>query len=129
TPTVQISPASVSFTAQNVGATSAIQTISVTNNGTNVLALTSISLGGTNPGDFFQSNNCPIGGNLGISSSCTISVTFTPITAGARSATISLVDNAADSPQSVALSGNGVQPTFSTQFGAGVVPKGNYIIK
>jgi hypothetical protein len=39
--------------------------------------------------------------------SCTITVTFTPSATGARSATVSVVDNAGASPQTVPLAGTG----------------------
>src|SRR5437588_11242772 len=41
---------------------------------------------------------------------CTINVTFTPTALGARTGTLLLADNAAGSPQTVALSGNGTAP-------------------
>jgi hypothetical protein len=38
-------------------------------------------------------------------------VTFTPAASGSRSATLSITDNAADSPQAVSLIGTGASPT------------------
>ena len=46
--------------------------------------------------------------------SCTISVTFSPISAGSRSGTMTLTDNASNSPQTVALSGTGMDFTLSS---------------
>jgi len=64
---------------------------------------------GGNPARFAQTNNCPIGGTgLAAGGSCTITVTFTPNRRAARSATVVIRDNAANSPQSVALSGTGI---------------------
>jgi hypothetical protein len=40
-------------------------------------------------------------------------VVFTPVAPGALSATIAITDNAANSPQSVAMSGTGTAPAFS----------------
>src|SRR5439155_370318 len=40
-------------------------------------------------------------------------VTFTPSANGSRSASVTITDNAADSPQNVALSGTGVSPVVS----------------
>jgi hypothetical protein len=72
------------------------------------LVITRISLGGTNPGRFAQTNNCPIGGTgLAVGGSCTISVTFTPTRRVAYSATVSVRDNAGTGSQVVTLSGNG----------------------
>lgn len=81
--------------------------ITITNNGIDLnLAVSSITVSGTNAADFKETNNCttvaPGGGT------CTVTITFTPSAAGARSATLTVNDNAANSPQTVALSGTGV---------------------
>ena len=103
-----LNPTSVSFGNQNVGAKSAAQTVTLTNNGSLALSISSIALSGTNASDFAQTNTCPSGSStLAAGSSCTISVTFTPGANGARSATLVLSDTAKSSPQSVALSGTG----------------------
>ena len=47
---------------------------------------------------------------------CAVSVTFTPSAAGSRTATLSINDNAANSPQTVSLSGTGTAVTLSTTF-------------
>lgn len=104
-PNVLLSPTSLTFTALNVGVTSASQPVTLTNNGTATLTISSI----TATGDFAQSNNC--GATLAISTSCTINVTFTPTNAGSRTGSISIVDNAAGSPHLVALTGVGLAPT------------------
>src|SRR5262249_757049 len=52
-----------------------------------------------------QTNNCP--STMGINVSCTINVTFTPTAVGSRSASVTLTDNAGNSPQSIPLSGIG----------------------
>jgi hypothetical protein len=106
--TVTFAPTSLSFANQTVGTTSAAQTITLTNGGPNSLAITGIAMGGTNPGDFAQTNNCPA--TVAVSGTCTISVTFTPTAANARSAAVVITDNGAGSPQSAALNGTGVAP-------------------
>jgi hypothetical protein len=60
----------------------------------------------TTSAGFAQSNDC--GQVLAAHSSCTIRVTFTPITAGPAMGTLTITDDAANSPQTVTLSGNGV---------------------
>src|SRR5437773_470037 len=61
-----------------------------------------------NTGDFNQTNNCPLSpSTLAVNGICTLTVTFTPTTTGARSASVSVTDNAAGSPQTVSLSGTG----------------------
>lgn len=49
-------------------------------------------------------------GTFGVNKSCAILVTFKPLSAGARTAAVSISDNAPNSPQEVWLSGVGVQP-------------------
>ena len=101
-------PTSVSFGNQIVGVTSAASTVTLSNNHSVALSISSIGITGTNASDFAQINNCPMGSNtLAAGSSCTISVTFTPGGIGGRSANLTFTDNAAGSPQSVALSGTG----------------------
>ena len=61
---------------------------------------------GTNRTDFSQTDTCNSGLPPGVN--CTITVTFAPTQIGPRTASITITDNAADSPQTVALSGTGV---------------------
>jgi hypothetical protein len=42
-----------------------------------------------------------------VNASCTVSLRFRPQATGARSATLSIADNVAGSPQTVSLSGTG----------------------
>jgi hypothetical protein len=101
-PAVVLSASTLSFGSQAVNTTSAAQTVTVTNSGTATLNLGTI----TATGPFTQTNTCnsPVaaGGN------CTISVTFTPTTTGSAVGSITLTDNAGNSPQTITLSGNGV---------------------
>lgn len=107
-PAVGLNPTSLTFSATVVGSTSAAQTVTLTNTGTAALTITGITVGGANPGDFAQTNTCPVGpSTLAQGAKCTISVTFTPTTTGTRTANVSIGDNAAGSPQTVALSGTG----------------------
>ena len=110
-PAVSLSPNSLNFGSQQINTTSTAQTVTLTNSGTADLTISSIGVGGSNASDFAQTNTCPISpSTLKAGSTCTISVTFTPGTNGARSANVTISDNASDSPQSVALTGTGVTP-------------------
>jgi hypothetical protein len=103
---VQLSPTSLTFANQNLNTTSAAQTVTLSNNGPTPLSISIIATSG----DFAQANNC--GTSLIAGGNCTISVTFTPITAGTRSGALTITDNAvAGSTQTVPLSGTGVGPT------------------
>ena len=112
-PIVSFSTASLTFSQQDTGTTSTAQSVTLSNIGNASLSISNIALGGTNPGDFAQTNNCA--SSVAAGANCTISVTFTPTAAGSRSASLSITDNASGSPQTVSLTGTGVQPvvTFS----------------
>ena len=113
-PQAVLSPTSLSYPNQTTGTTSAAQTVTLSNPGNATLTITGISLAGTNPGDFAQTNTC--GSSLAAAASCTISVTFTPASAASFSATVSVADNATGSPQTAALSGTGVAPPPTSDF-------------
>src|SRR5207249_1810839 len=108
-----LSPSPVpDFGNQNVGTPSAAKAVTLSNPGSTALSITSIGFTGTNPGDFGQSNNCPLSpSTLAANGTCTINVTFTPTATGARSATLTVTDNASNSPQTAGVSGTGVGPT------------------
>jgi hypothetical protein len=85
-----------------VSTQSAPQTITLTNTGNGALTLLKIA----RSGDFAETNTCA--GAVAAGASCTISVTFSPIDAGSRTGTLTLTDNASNSPQTVQLSGTGM---------------------
>jgi hypothetical protein len=105
---VSVSPASLTFASQAVGTTSPAQVVTLVNNLSTALTISSINFTGANNGDFAQTNTC--GTSVAAGASCTISVTFDPAATGSRTATLNLTDNANNSPQTVSLSGTGVVP-------------------
>jgi len=120
--TVQLSPTSLTFAGQTVGTTSASQSITLTNAGNTSLSISFISVTGTNASDFAQSNSC--GASLVAGGNCKITATFTPSATGTRTASISITDNAAGSPQAVPLSGTGI----SSSLGLAVTGSGSATI-
>jgi hypothetical protein len=102
---VKFVPGGLNFGSQAVGTTGKAKTVTMTNLATSTLTITSIAVGGTNAGDFAQTNNC--GGSLAGGASCTITVTFTPTATGSRSGNITVKDSDVTSPQKVVLSGTG----------------------
>ncbi|HXJ03805.1 MAG TPA: choice-of-anchor D domain-containing protein, partial [Candidatus Acidoferrum sp.] len=102
-PAAAISPNPVAFPATTQGASSSPIVVTVTNSGSGALNIFSVTPGGANPGDFTNSNTCS--GLVASQATCTISLTFQPTAPGQRSETITLTDNAADSPQVVSVSG------------------------
>lgn len=100
-----VNPVSVTFATVVVGATSPAQTVTLTNNGGTPLSITSILVTGLNAADFSQSNTC--GTSVAAGGSCTINATFSPSGSGMRTASVSISDNASNSPQNIPLSGIG----------------------
>jgi hypothetical protein len=111
---VTVVPTSLSFSSQNVGTVSPPQNVTVTNTGTEPLAISKISTGTT--GDFTETDTCgTLGDILAVNQSCSISVTFSPVASGTRSGALTISDNATGSPQSVTLTGIGAAAfTLST---------------
>jgi hypothetical protein len=103
-----------------VGTTSSVQQVTLQNTSNQTLSITSISLTGADSGDFSSSQNC--GSSLAANASCQISVTFTPTARGTRTAAVFLVDNAPDSPQSIALTGTGIAPVANLSPGSLTFP-------
>ncbi len=99
---VSLSPLNVNYGTVTVGLKKAA-TVILTNDQKTSLAITSITLGGTDPGDFTEASNCGTGRKAGWD--CTITVTFTPTATGARSATLNIKDAAGT--QTVQLNGTG----------------------
>jgi hypothetical protein len=80
--------------------------VTLSNTGTAPLTITSVSLTGTNPGDFAQTRTC--GASLVAGASCSINVTFKPTAVGARSASLRIISNDPANPTlTVALNGTG----------------------
>ncbi len=100
-PTVSVSPSSLTFGSQTVHTSSAPLPVTVQNTGTSVLAINSITVSG----DFSQTNSC--GATVSAGGSCTINVIFTPTASGTRNGTLTIADNAGNSPQTVSLTGTG----------------------
>ena len=101
-PALTISPTSLAFSVAAVG-TTAVQPLTLTNDGTAPLNLSSIAVTGANSGDFFYSSSGP--NPLPPGQTGQINVTFTPSAGGSRSAQLVLTDDAPNSPQSVNLTG------------------------
>jgi hypothetical protein len=93
-PPVALSASSLNFGDQLVGAKSAVQPVTLTNDSGGELTFTSTSftLAGTNPADFSVTNTCGTGIASGVS--CTVSVVFSPTSVSplqpTRTATLSI---------------------------------------
>jgi hypothetical protein len=101
-PLTALAPSSVQFNPQTVGTISTAQTVTLTNNGSSALTISSINV----TGDFGQTDVC--GATIAAASSCAISVTFSPAGVGSRAGMLTVTDNSFGSPHNVALTGTGV---------------------
>jgi hypothetical protein len=110
-PLASLSPTSLDFGAQQLNVASASRSVTLTNGGGASLAISGVSISGTNASDFSYTSFC--GTTLSAGGSCIISVRFTPTALGARAATLSVADNAAGSPHQVSLAGTGGNPSAS----------------
>jgi hypothetical protein len=99
---VNATPTALSFGSVATGATSAAQSVTVSNPTSAAASVSSIAASG----DFSQTNTC--GSSIAANSSCTVSVKFSPAATGAR--TGSLTINAGGVTNTVSLSGTGTAP-------------------
>jgi len=100
---VSFSPTTpLNFKKQQHGTTSAPQTVTLTNAGKTALTISSMKA----TGQFNMTSTC--GATVAPGADCTISVTFTPKTKGAKSGAITINDSASSRPQVIQLSGTGM---------------------
>jgi thiol-disulfide isomerase/thioredoxin/cytochrome c553 len=118
------------FADAQVGQQSAAHSITLSNTGNAALKITSLVLGGSNPGDFALAGTCAMNGTVSPGASCTIDTSFKPAAAGARTADLLLMTDGG-AQFTVRLSGNGMSvpstaPSLSTapqsfDFGSAIV--------
>jgi hypothetical protein len=100
---VTVVPTSLQFAKLPVGQTSPAQTVTLTNNQSVALTFNNIA---TNSGDFAVAGTT-CGSSIGALATCTAQVTFSPKATGKRTGTLSFSDSAANTPQTVSLTGTG----------------------
>jgi hypothetical protein len=105
--TATLTPATLTFPSTAVGKTSAAQVATLENTGGATLTIPKggITISGAGASSFTRTTTC--GSTLAAGASCTVSVKFKPAATGSLSATLSVADDAAGSPQVVTLSGTG----------------------
>jgi FG-GAP-like repeat len=124
-PLAGTAPGGLSFPQQGINSTSPAQSVTLSNSGNAALAVSSITIGGSNAGDYAQSNNC--GTSVGANATCQISVTFTPSALGTRNAILNISDNAPGSPQTVNLTGVTPAAPVLTLSPASITFPGQYV--
>lgn len=96
-------PVTLAFPIQTMGTNSALQRLRLINTGSTALSISGINIAPS--GEFTESDNC--GTSLAAGTSCNINVTFSPAASGTRTATLTVTDNASNSPQTANLTGTG----------------------
>ena len=102
TPSLTSTPESLTFSGESIGTTSAAQTVTLSNTSSVAVTISSV----TASGPFAVTSQC--GPSLAAAATCSIAVTFTPTTVGQQTGSLTISDDAAGSPQNIALSGSGV---------------------
>ena len=91
----------LNFKKQQHGTTSAPQTVKLTNTGKTALKISAMKA----TGQFEMTSTCTA--SVAAGKTCSISVTFSPTTQGAKSGTITINDSASSKPQVIELFGTG----------------------
>jgi sugar lactone lactonase YvrE len=119
-PTDTLTPNPLAFTPQPIGVPSAAIPVTVSNaTGTGPLVITGITFGGANGSDFSQTNNCgTLPATVAVGATCTINVVFNPTSAtpAARTATLTLADNATNG--SINITGTVTAAALTLNLGA-----------
>ena len=103
--------AAVPFGNQLINTTTAPQTVTITNTGTVDITLNGLTLGGNDLTQFANpATTC--GATLTVGTSCTASVTFTPTSVGAKSASLTVNVAAPAVGKSTTLTGTGTAPAL-----------------
>ncbi len=108
--TAILSKTTLAFPLQATGTTSASQSFTLSNTGGQTLTINSYTFTGATPANFAQTHSCPA--TLTINTGCTITVTFSPTTAGSYTATLSI--GTSIGAAAVTLSGTGAAPATVT---------------
>jgi len=110
----------INFLDQTVNTTSSPIAVTLTNDNSTSLTVSSVGVTGT----FAQTNNCV--GTIASKGTCTISVTFKPTVVGAVPGTLTITDNDTTGTQTIPLTGTGVTVNTSVSTLAfGSVPVGS----
>jgi hypothetical protein len=104
-PAIGISTSDVVFGTQAVGTASPAQSVTIFSTGTALLSIDQVVLAGAHPGDYRLQDGCGWRYHQP-GTSCALEVVFAPTASGARTATLTIEDNAPGSPHIVTLTGS-----------------------
>jgi hypothetical protein len=103
--TLTVSPSKLNFGSRKVGTKSPPQNVTVTNTGNTAVSVTGVSITGNGYYDYSETNTC--GTQINAGATCTISITFAPITKGTRTALAQINGPGGVVWQAVSLTGTG----------------------
>jgi hypothetical protein len=121
-PFVCPSVAALSFPLTQVGSTSAVQSVTITNCGSAALFITNDVL---TTGEFIFDGDTCSNSTVNAGDVCTIGIRFVPSGAGARAASLKINDSADGSPHTVTLTGTAAIPVPGLCFNPTAVNFGN----
>jgi mono/diheme cytochrome c family protein len=101
------------FADTQVGGSAAVHTTTLGNSGNGALKISTLTLSGNQAADFVLGGTCVANATVSSGDSCTITTTFKPTAAGARSADLMLVTDGG-AQFHLALNGNGIAVAVST---------------
>lgn len=107
-PSASIDPDSLNFGDQVVRRISAAKRVTIKNTGGKPLYFDGVTIGGNNPSEFSIVKDTCTGASIDPNKACIIDVSFSPSKVKERNADLNLADNALDSPQTLKLTGNGI---------------------
>jgi hypothetical protein len=113
-----VSPTVLAFSNTPLGISSVAQITKLTNTGNTSLGISNIQVNG----DYRQTNDCPT--TLSAGAGCTMNVEFIPSATGSRSGNL-VITTSAGAPQTIALSGTGVDFGLSTSSSSDSVQPGS----
>ncbi|MGB9500335.1 MAG: choice-of-anchor D domain-containing protein, partial [Dissulfuribacterales bacterium] len=124
-PDMSVSPTSLDFGQNTIGAASPSQNITITNSGTSPMSVGNITV--TNPAYTLDTEQCS-NKTLDPEASCVVSVTFTPPSRGTFMGSIKIQSDDPDTPEkTVSVIGRGIEPDIyavPTPLNIGMVPVG-----
>ncbi len=100
-----VTPSALKFGNVVRNTISSAQSFTISNTGTVVLPIKSITIGGVNPGQFARTSSCPAGVPVG--GGCSVSVVFKPTSTGNKSANLTVTPGNGIAAKSAVLTGTG----------------------
>jgi len=103
-PAVVISPTTAAVAATQ-GTASTSTNIVISNSGNAPLHISGVVFGGANVPEFVNPSNPCVGTPIAPNTSCSITLTFAPLAVGTRTETVTITDDALNSPQTLTVNG------------------------